>query len=451
MGKRQRRRERILQESGPARTGLELATDPIDLTEAAVRSDGSIGVLLISPGWGTRGYYSAELLERDGPTAFPKGTHMYFDHPTATEAADRPERSLRDLAAVLETDARWNPNGPAGPGLYAEAAVFEPYRPIVNEMSKHIGVSIRAYGYGHQGEAEGKRGQIVDEMGPGLSVDFVTHAGRGGQLLQLLESARDTLRPGERPFEEARNVGDWMASRIHLAFTQHADDMFGNGRLTRQERIALSSAIGSALDAFNDAALEAAPQLFSRDLWDEPTTPTNEEADVPLNDEDVTKIGTAVATAVAEAIKPLTEAKGDTAPKPDDQLTESETVAKLREDILLRDARDHAASLVEGKGPLAELAGKLPKVALDRLVAGAAKTATFDEAGTALDKAKLEEALKTAITERAEEIAEATGTGSPRGVGDTTQTADLYEADDFDAKFEESLRPTVGLPPKTVA
>ena len=49
---------------------------------------------------------------------------------------------------------------------------------------------------------------------------------------------------------EAANVGDWMESRIHLRFTEVADYRFGDGYITRPERIILSSAIGDALNAF---------------------------------------------------------------------------------------------------------------------------------------------------------------------------------------------------------
>src|SRR5690554_7670050 len=42
---------------------------------------------------GSSGYYPASVLERDGATAFPAGTHIYLDHPTWEEDWQRPERS----------------------------------------------------------------------------------------------------------------------------------------------------------------------------------------------------------------------------------------------------------------------------------------------------------------------------------------------------------------------
>lgn len=181
----------------------ELLGDTITLTEstAAIDDDGTISLKIIQPGWGSSGYYPAEVLESDGPTAFPAGTHMYWDHPTDSDELERPERSLRDLAAVTVTEANWDPTGPEGPGLYADAQVFTPYATLIEEMAPHIGVSIRAAGYTEAGEAEGRSGPIVESIGPGRSVDFVTTAGAGGQVLALFESARTTPTdpPAPRP------------------------------------------------------------------------------------------------------------------------------------------------------------------------------------------------------------------------------------------------------------
>ncbi|MFI7630262.1 hypothetical protein [Microbispora rosea] len=124
------------------------------------------------------------MLRRDA-AVFKAGTHAYFDHPTATEAAERPERSLRDLAGWLVTDARFE-----GDGLYAEMEVFPHYREIVESMADAIGLSIRASGTVEYGEVAGRSGPVLTGFTEAQSVDFVTAAGAGGRLVQLLESAR---------------------------------------------------------------------------------------------------------------------------------------------------------------------------------------------------------------------------------------------------------------------
>lgn len=162
----------------------------IPLMERAVRSDGTIPVKIIQPGWGSSGYYPAEVLERDGPKIFKKGTKMYWNHQTSTEEAERPEGDLNHLAAELVSDARYQANGVAGAGLYADAKVFEKYKPAVDDLAPHIGLSIRAFGKAMQGEMEGREGPILQELTRGKSIDFVTVPGAGGGIVSLFEAAR---------------------------------------------------------------------------------------------------------------------------------------------------------------------------------------------------------------------------------------------------------------------
>jgi len=71
---------------------------------------------------------------------------------------------------------------------------------------------------------------------------------------------------------ERKAVAEWIESRIHLNFTEIADDLFGNGLLTREERIALSGLIGDALEAFNAgmAASDVLAGVRQRERWEEP-------------------------------------------------------------------------------------------------------------------------------------------------------------------------------------
>ena len=172
---------------------VEITGDVIPLKEGAVGQDGTVALKLIAPGWGSSGYYSPELLERDGPKIFTKGTKNFWDHQTAAEEAARPEGSLRDLASVLTEDAHYEKNGSAGPGLYAKAQVAEQFRKPVDDLAKHIGVSIRASGKAKEGVApDGKKGRIIEQLTHGTSVDYVTTPGAGGKVLQLFEAARGT-------------------------------------------------------------------------------------------------------------------------------------------------------------------------------------------------------------------------------------------------------------------
>ena len=174
---------------GQESADLEISGELIPLIEKAVRKDGTMAIKIIQPGWGSSGFYPADVLERDGPKVFTKGLHSFWNHPSISEEKDRPERDLRDLAGVLTQDAHWDANGPAGPGLYGEAQVMEQYRSAVSELAPHIGMSIRAYGKAREGEVDGRKGNIISELASARSVDVVTAAGAGGRILELFESA----------------------------------------------------------------------------------------------------------------------------------------------------------------------------------------------------------------------------------------------------------------------
>lgn len=235
---------------------------PLTLTEAPKQSGRRMRIKVITPGWGSSGYYGPKVLEQVGRSALvPPGTHMYLDHPTDTEAYERPERSVKDLAAVTVTTATWDADEQA---LMAEVQPFAPHREVLAEQAPYIGVSIRASGTAEPGEAEGRTGQIITRITEVHSIDFVTAAGRGGAIVALLESAR------QEHLREARNIGAWLEAGMHSHFTALADRMYGEGRLTRDERICLSSAVGEALAAFVARVEADAPHLYGRDIWAEP-------------------------------------------------------------------------------------------------------------------------------------------------------------------------------------
>lgn len=225
--------------------GDELDLDFVPLIEKAVGVDGSMPIKIIQPGWGSSGYYSPQVLERDGPKVFTRGLKMFADHPTPTEESERPERSVKDLVATLTTDASWNPAGPAGPGLYAEAKVVDGWKPVVEELAPHIGLSIRALGRAVRGEAEGRKGPIIEGIVGAKSVDLVTAAGAGGQILNLFESARAraqaTITPGgeddvdEKQLQEAQAARE--AAETKLAEAQAANETLAaeNARLREGE------------------------------------------------------------------------------------------------------------------------------------------------------------------------------------------------------------------------
>jgi hypothetical protein len=232
-----------------ALTEAALDEDFVALNEGAVRSDGTATIKLITPGHGSSGYYPKEVLERDGPKVFLEGTKMYADHPTAAEEAGRPERSIRDLAAVLTTAGRWQDMGPDGPGLYAEAKVYEAWRKPLDEMAADTGVSIRALGRARMGEVDGRKGPIVESIVSVKSVDFVTDAGRGGRIVPLAEAARNRTPQGRSPIS-----GSKPAKEVHMPLSAEEQAMIA----TLQESVTTLTGQVQNLATQNTRLVEAA-------------------------------------------------------------------------------------------------------------------------------------------------------------------------------------------------
>lgn len=445
------------------------------LAERAVRSDGTVGLRLIGPGWGTSGYYGRDVLERDIPRVFPAGTHMFWNHPTPTEEMERPEGDLRNLAAVIVSDPVWLDDGPAGPGMYAESRPFAGYAQTIDEIGEHIGVSIRGLGRHAIGTAEGREGRIVQEIVAGKSIDFVTAPGAGGAVIKVFESAPgaarlpapgaapdnggglglhetptveqflaeagrvlsaanekrlrgalaeltavlsvlDTTSESARKLAEARNIGEWLESRLHLSLTTIADEMYGDGRVSREERKAMSSSIGAALDAYRTDLMTNAAQLFQRDTWAK--SPDSE--DIAAMNGDMSESNTEDNAMSEQELKEARDALAEA----QKAIAEREaSLAAVRELLLMREAADFVAGLLKD--------AELPDVTRARLTKTLAANPPVKEGK--LDEAAFKARVETAVTEAQTEIAAISGrngrvtgngsAGSPAGNEPTIEAA----------------------------
>ena len=141
--------------------------------------------LLISEGVGSSGTYSAELLQRDGASAFPAGTHIFANHLGNEEAWERNgSRDIRDIIGVTTEAATWDESER---GLVAGIEIFPHARDFVESIWEHVGLSVEASG-------------VVSEDGvvealvysPLNAVALVPVAGRGGKVQGLFESFRES-------------------------------------------------------------------------------------------------------------------------------------------------------------------------------------------------------------------------------------------------------------------
>lgn len=458
----------LLQESATSTTLAE--TRPALVAEAAGEG-GRFRVQLIDSGWGSSGFYSPEVLaEAARQRVFAEGTQMFADHPRGDGSGldAHGNRSVQDLWAVLASDASVDESTGA---LVAEAQVFAPYRGLVADMASSIGLSIRATGTYEVGEAEGRSGHLITSLDEGLSVDFVVAAGRGGRILELVESARGealTESVARAQLLEARNVGQWIESRLHLSLTQIADDMFGEGRLTREERIALSSAVGDGLQAFTASLEASSPQLYQRDLWADPvmveavsfdTVITRLLEAVPLQADQPS--GRAVTAWLNEAapkagltnnvpVSPAgrsttTESQGGTMPQIEEArlrqleadagraaVLESERDAATAERDTAQRALAESTARTAARPVVGEVftGHQLPASTYTRVTEALITAASLTDADQ-LDEAALRTSATAARTAAETELAEAlaaAGVGKVRGLGSSTSTA-LSEAE----------------------
>lgn len=143
-------------------------------------------IKLISPGKGSSAFYPAEVLKRDGPNVFTKGTHIYINHATDAEQSTRPEGDWHKLAGALNGNAYWDESAKQGPGLYGDALFTSDYAPLIKEKAPFTGMSIRANGHAQMEDKKPvlKEGvPVLAKLTSAESVDVVTRAGAGGLIL----------------------------------------------------------------------------------------------------------------------------------------------------------------------------------------------------------------------------------------------------------------------------
>ncbi|GAA0719946.1 hypothetical protein Drose_06240 [Dactylosporangium roseum] len=423
--------------------------------------DGRMLLQLISEGWGSSGYYSGAVLEQAArDRRFAAGLHLYLDHPSASEEHDRPERSVRDLAAVLTEDARYDADRRA---LVALAKPLPTYRDLLSDKDfvEAVGLSIRAGGLAEYGTAEGRDGLIVQEIRDAASVDFVTRAGRGGKVLALLESARTRLR--ESPTEATRTLLDhairaaYVSGERSYAYVRDFDpvrgvvwfETGGAGESACWEQPYRDHATGIELYGprrqvlpetvyrpvvVTDYVESAEPAPTTTDVTDgapptgSPNPPREQEPDMSGTNTggQPGQAGTAtvVDTAAIQIEAREAAAARDTAVRERDTALQEAADATARatraeQELARFRAVEKARPIIEAQ--LAE-AG-LPRAAQAKVVAGVVARVPLTEAGL-LDEAALKtlvEAEATAEKTYLAQLAEASGAGRVAGFGQTAQ------------------------------
>ena len=150
------------------------------------RGTGRFLVRIIDEGEGSSAVYPAAALQKAAEErVFAAGTHMYLDHAPDSRRGVHGERSIRDLASVLTSDAVYDPTSRA---LVAEAQAVAGWEATLENLAPHVGLSISGLAEVEPPADQGGK-PIVTQLLAAESVDWVVKAGRGGAVLAILESA----------------------------------------------------------------------------------------------------------------------------------------------------------------------------------------------------------------------------------------------------------------------
>ncbi|MFJ2144396.1 hypothetical protein ACIOJF_03740 [Glutamicibacter sp. NPDC087831] len=384
---------------------------PKKIREAATatrRGPGRILLTLISPGQGSSGDYTPEVLATAAAErAFPRGTLGMIDHDTPTEMMERPEGSLRNLAIVLEEDAYIGEGG----ALQAEAKVASAWRDLVDDFHEHIGASIFASAEISVNETGQK---IVERIipNPFNRADLVTVAGRGGKIEQVLEAARVIESRSIIAEATAGDVRMWLQATIRGSHDDYA-------WVADHDETYVYYEIGDKYfrQAYEltgvNVTLSGEPVEVRRRVEYDPVISPPVPAGVTENQEEAT-----MATIDDKELADLRESAS--------RATVLEAELQAEKDARAKEAADRATEakdnrVKEAKRIVAEAFGEDAPALYTRLAESAATPEDFDA-----DK------FRTEVTEAAAKTEADQGAGQPRGLGTTTVTESKTAVSDED-------------------
>ena len=369
----------------------KMVNEAVGLAAVSSGTPGKYRIRLIDAGVGSSGVYPAATLQQAASDRiFPKGTRIHLDHPMKASEMAGP-RSVKDWCAVFTEDAAYNPDEQS---LESAIRVFKPYRELIDEMKDEVGMSIIALAETSPSSTPGGM-PTVDRLTDGLSVDFVTQAGRGGKILQVLEAAgmmaqeattgdrRDQLIKSLRAIYQTEDNYVWIVDfdeEQHLVWFSAED-----GRLWEQGYSVASDDLTVTLDG-EPAEVRAVTQYVR--VNPEPDTQTQDQTEGAVMD-------------------------AETQAKLDKLAEENAALAKANADLktaqLAKDNAEKATGLIDA----AESIKPLPAIAQARIKASALAALPVDEAGTLNETALAALVDKSAKTE-AEYLEAAKGTHPPQ-------------------------------------
>lgn len=325
--------------------------------------DGIYEIRVIQAGWGSSGYYDAEMLKEYGPQTFRAGRLSFANHSSDEEYENG--RDLTKIMAKLVTDAEWREDEQA---LFAQIKVDEKWRSFVEEYKDSIGMSIFASGESVEGEVDGRKGHIVESFDPDFpytSVDFVVAAGAGGKIERMIESfnavealdsdRRSQLNALVKDIHGQDNTWVWVRDYDESTNTVYFDVDGNDSFATYSQKYSLNDDIAISLDG-DAVKVHTKTSYIPVGVSVEENTKEKE-----MKPEELEQIATSVAAAVVEALKPTANTtEEDAAPSAAD-IAEAVVAANLPEsarkrvfEILEHNPQADIAKVIESEKAYAE-------------------------------------------------------------------------------------------------
>ena len=270
-------------------------------TETDVK--GRWSAVFITPGRGSSGDWTEEVLERDGAHALKKGARCFVTHQRQENGEADPFR----MWGVLAEDARYE----AGVGLVGEIDVLKSWRERVEEVAPHTALSVYLWA---DTDEYGTVTRIYEDVDNG--VDLVSTPGRPGS--ELVEKLYESAKP----------------SSEKAAATSAEDKEEGSAAVTKEVIDAIKE-LGAELGAKFEAVLASNKQELQAEVDADAIAEAKKEARATYD---------AQATALAEAkVLPAAESRLKAALIAGEDITDRIAEAKA-------DAEDARALATEGAG-----------------------------------------------------------------------------------------------------
>ena len=299
------------------------------------RSDGLIPLVVIRPGLG-RGkgshLYEADMLARHA--SLFQGWKMYVDHqsPDAKKRQGGLPRSMRDLGGFVK-EAWWDPSyttpqdADRGHQAGAVLGLAKPtrfMRSLIEDIPEAVGASISASATSVRPTVHnGKQVWLVEGIQPKGSVDWVTEAGAGGQVISMMEALEESW---SQELEESELMGAMTDGELVEWLARERPELL------------------ESLDLQPDYLLET-PE--TRDENDEEDYMTPEQiAEALSTEEGLTAISPIVEAVVVEILAPRLQSLIEAALEDERELMQAEADASANRKLQMRDFREMAHQMI---------------------------------------------------------------------------------------------------------